>query len=136
MNKFSLRQIHLLGYFIGSITFLIIITQEQIFSDEYDLLGSGEDLSKHIMKDGRPIGALVYKGMAFFVNSPADIFVLRLFGLVASLTLLIMISREISRVYPDDFLRLFISTALFLPVFVLYISWGMLSYFMIDSLKL
>lgn len=134
MKKIDARWSIYSGYVIGISVYLFVIAQEQIFSDEYDLLGSGEDLSKHIMKDGRPIGALVYKGMAFLVDSPADIFILRLFGLAASLTLLIMISREISRVYPDDFLRLFISTALFLPVFVLYISWGMLSYFMIASL--
>lgn len=134
MERINIKANFYLGYLIGILGYFYVITQEQIFSDEYDLLGSGEDLSKHLMKDGRPIGALFYKGMAFLVDSPGDIFVLRLFGLAASLILLIMISREISKVYADDFLSLLISTALFLPVFVLYISWGLLSMSMIASL--
>jgi hypothetical protein len=111
-----------------------VITKEQIFSDEYDLLGSGEDLSKHIMKDGRPIGAIIYRFMAFLVDSPADILYLRILSLVASLLLLLLISKEISKVYNDDFLKVLISIAIFLPAFALHLAWGMLSYFMIASL--
>lgn len=134
MYRTSLKQGTHFGYFIGILSYLYVITKEQIFSDEYDLLGSGEDLSKHIMKDGRPIGATIYRFMAFLVDSPSDILYLRILSLVASLLLLILISNEISKTYNDDFFKILISTAIFLPAFALYITWGMLSYFMIASL--
>jgi len=134
VNRTSLKRGTYFGYFIGSLAYLYVITKEQIFSDEYDLLGSGEDLSKHIMKDGRPIGAIIYRFMAFLVDSPADILYLRILSLVASLLLLLLISKEISKVYNDDFLKVLISIAIFLPAFALHLAWGMLSYFMIASL--
>ena len=127
MNRTSLKQGTYFGYFIGSLAYMYMITREQIFSDEYDLLGSGEDLSKHIIKDGRPIAAIIYRFMAFLVDSPADILYLRILSLVASLLLLLLISNEISKVYNDDFLKILISLAIFLPAFVLHIAWGMLS---------
>jgi hypothetical protein len=133
MVKSKLRVIERCGYLIGGLAYLSIITQEQIFSDEYDLLGSGEGLSNHIRGDGRPAGAFLYRGMAHFVNSPSDVFYLRLVSLLASILLLVLISREISQVYDNPLFKAFISVAIFLPVFVLYITWGMLSYFMVAS---
>jgi hypothetical protein len=134
VSDLNLKRMTLLGYFIGGLAYLFVIVKEQIFSDEYDLLGSGEDLSNHIMKDGRPIGAIIYRGMAHFVNSPSDIVYLRILSLIASLLLLWFITNEISKVFESDFLKLLISSAIFLPTFVLYITWGMLSYFMLSSL--
>lgn len=134
MNRTNLKKGTYFGYFIGSLAYLSVITREQIFSDEYDLLGSGEDLSKHLIKDGRPIGATIYRFMAFLVDSPSDILYLRILSLAASLLLLLLISNEISKTYNDDFFKILISIALFLPAFALYITWGMLSYFMIASL--
>jgi hypothetical protein len=92
MVKSKLRVIERCGYLIGGLAYLSIITQEQIFSDEYDLLGSGEGLSNHIRGDGRPAGAFLYRGMAHFVNSPSDVFYLRLVSLLASILLLVLIS--------------------------------------------
>jgi hypothetical protein len=133
MVKFKLWVIERCGYLIGGIAYLSVITQEQIFSDEYDLLGSGEGLSNHIRRDGRPAGAILYRGIAHFVNSPSDVFYLRLVSLLASILLLVLISREISQAYDNPLFKAFISVGIFLPVFVLYITWGMLSYFMVAS---
>lgn len=115
------------------ITFLIylpLIFKEQLFSDEYDLMGSGNGLAEHIRRDGRPLGALIYRAMALIVDSPSDVFILRLISLVSALSLIKLFSIRIQVVEDGKKQQLVLIAAMFLPSFVLYIFWGMLSYFM------
>jgi hypothetical protein len=118
-----------IGLGITLLIYLPLIFKEQLFSDEYDLLGSGNGLAEHIRRDGRPLGALIYKAMALIVDSPSDIFILRLISLISALSLIKLFSIRILVLEKGKKQQLVVIASMFLPSFVLYIFWGMLSYF-------
>lgn len=113
--------------------YLPLILKEQIFSDEYDLIGTGSGLAQHIREDGRPVASLVYKFMAIIVDDPSDLKLLRIFSLISALILLKLLSREFLKVESATYAQIIIISSLFLPSFVLFINWAMLSYFMIST---
>jgi hypothetical protein len=119
------------GMVVAFLIYFPLILKEQIFSDEYDLLGSGNSLAEHIKKDGRPAGAMVYKIMALIVDAPQDLFILRLTSLISAIVLLKMLSRKFQKIENSKMHQAILVSSIFLPTFVLYIFWGMLSYFMI-----
>jgi hypothetical protein len=130
VGSFSLVNISLLAILF---LYLPIILKEQIFSDEYDLLGDGSALAEHIREDGRPVGAIVYKFMAFIVDDPADLTILRVISLCSALILLKLLSREFLKIESNTYVQIILISSLFLPSFVLFITWAMLSYFMIST---
>jgi hypothetical protein len=115
VGSFSLVNISLLAILF---LYLPIILKEQIFSDEYDLLGDGSALAEHIREDGRPVGAIVYKFMAFIVDDPADLTILRVISLCSALILLKLLSREFLKIESNTYVQIILISSLFLPSFV------------------
>ena len=119
-------------YFYLSSVLVVLVYCKPIFtiwaySDEYDLFKINPLLGMHMRKDGNLLSGVIYDYIsAWIVNSPADLWKLRLISLFLLLLIINTIARKIHLSNQSSLIQFVLPITLMLPAPMTFISWALL----------
>ena len=119
-------------YFYLSSVLVVLVYYKPIFSvwaysDEYDLFKKNPLIGMHMRKDGNLLSGEIYEYIsAWLVNSPADLWRLRLISLVLLLLIINTIARKIHLLNQSSLIQFVLPLTLMLPAPMTFISWALL----------
>ena len=118
-------------YFYLSSVLVVLVYCKPIFtvwaySDEYDLFKKNPLLGMHMRKDGSLLSGAIYDYIsAWLVNSPADLWRLRLISLVLLLLIINTIAIKIHLSNQSSLIQFALPITLMLPAPMTFISWAL-----------
>jgi len=119
-------------YFYLSSVLIILLYLKPIFSvwaysDEYGLFEKNLLLGRHAIKDGNLLGGIIFNYFSsWVVNSPADLWRLRLISLALLLLIMNSIAKEVNRSNQSSLIQFALPLTLMLPAPMTFICWGLL----------